>query len=101
MCPQKFLFGRKYFPSHARMHYNGHMLPALARAQALKKAAQSLSRPTSSFSADYDVLSQTLQVYFPNGSQLTYHGIPLEVGLDFENSPSGAKFNSVIRGNYF
>ena len=77
------------------------MLPALARAAALKKAARSLSRSASSFSADYDLTSQTLQVYFPNGSQLTYHGIPLEVGLDFENNPSGAKFNEVIRGNYF
>jgi len=83
------------------MLYNGHMLPALARAAALKKAARSLSRPTSSFSADYDLTSQTLQVYFPNGSHLTYHNIPMEVGLDFENNPSGAKFNEVIRGNYF
>ena len=83
------------------MLYNGHMLPALARAQALKKAAKSLSRPTSSFSADYDLTSQTLQVYFPNGSQLTYHNIPMEVGLDFESNPSGAKFNEVIRGQYY
>ena len=83
------------------MHYNGHMLPALARATALNKAAKSLSRPTSSFSADYDSMSQTLQVYFPNGSQLTYHNIPMTVGLDFENNPSGAKFNEVIRGQHY
>jgi len=83
------------------MLYNGHMLPVIARAQALKKAAKTLSRPASSFSADYDLITQQLQVYFPNGSQLTYHGIPMEVGLDFENSPSGEKFNTQIRGNYF
>ena len=83
------------------MLYNGHMLPAIARAQALKKAAKTLSRPASSFSADYDLITQQLQVYFPNGSQLTYHDIPMEVGLDFENNPSGEKFNTQIRGNYF
>ncbi len=77
------------------------MLPALARAAALKKAARTLSRPVSSFSADYSIAAKTLQVYFPNGSQLTYHNVPLEVGLDFENNPSGEKFNSTIRGNYF
>lgn len=82
--------------------YNMFMaLSPLARAAAYGKVAKSLSRPTSSFSADYDILNQELTVYFPNGSVLTYHGIPMTVGLDFENNPSGEKYNTTIKGHYY
>lgn len=78
------------------------MLSGIKSLVTSKLVKKSLSAPTSSgFSADYDLSSQTLQVYFPNGSHLTYHDIPMEIGLDFENNPTGEKFNTQIRGKYY
>ena len=79
------------------------MLPhkPLTKAAALRKAAKAATPHKSGFSADYDMLSRELTVYFPNGSVLTYHNIPITVGLDFEANPSGAKYNETIKGVYY
>ena len=63
-------------------------------------AASVANTSPSGFQGFYTPLLRELLVVFPDGYELVYHDVPMELGMRFMLTPSGTTYNKEIRGKY-